>query len=188
MQFQQQSGFGSGQQFGPQQLPGQEQQSFWDELMELLGGTSSRYQSTTNYDPQQLQAFQSLLSDALQTFQNPQYQSSSFSGIEQQAREKFNTQTVPGLAERFTAMGGPGTRYSSAFAGALGSAGAGLDRSLAALKQQHAGQLLNLGLTPKYETAYFPRQPGSIENLLGSAAKGLGQAGGQALGTKWFGA
>jgi hypothetical protein len=178
MQLQQLSGF------GPAQLPGQynDQRSFWDKLMELLGGTSSRYQATTNYDPQQLQAFQSLLSDALQTFQNPQYKSPSFSGIEQQALEHFHTNTAPSIAQRFTTLGGSGTRNSGGLQGAILGAGAGLERSLAALKQQHAGQLLNLGLTPKYETAYFPRQPGAIENLLGFAAKGLGQAAGSYFG------
>jgi hypothetical protein len=108
-----------------------------------------------------------------------------FAPIAQQARTQFQTQTIPGLAERFTAMGG-GQR-SSAFQSALGRAGAGFEENLAGLQSKYGlaqqGQntqllqlLLGMGSQPSYESAYFPGQPG----LLQSAAPALGQLGGLA--------
>lgn len=58
----------------------------------------------------------------------------NFEPIAQKAKTQFQTQTVPGLAERFTSLGG-GQR-SSAFQGALGQAGANLNEGLASLEQQ----------------------------------------------------
>ena len=55
-----------------------------------------------------------------------------FEPLRQQAMTQFNTQTVPSLAERFTSLGG-GQR-SSAFQGALGQAGAGLQENLAGMQ------------------------------------------------------
>lgn len=61
-----------------------------------------------------------------------------FAPIAQQARTQFQTQTVPSLAERFTALGGqtrPGT--ASGLIGQLGAAGAGLEEGLAALASKY---------------------------------------------------
>lgn len=49
----------------------------------------------------------------------------------QNALNRFNTQTVPGLAERFTSMGSGGSQGSSAFTGALSQAGSDLQNQLA---------------------------------------------------------
>jgi hypothetical protein len=96
----------------------------------------------------------------------------SFQPIANKAITEFNTQTVPGLAERFTALGG---QNSSAFQGALGQAGAGLQENLAAQGSQQINQLIQLlsqlGLAPQHENLVFQGQPG----LFQTAAHGLGQ-------------
>ncbi len=79
-----------------------------------------------------------------QTLQGSRGRDLSFDPIEAHARRQFNTQTVPGLAERFTALGG-GQR-SSAFGGQLGRMGGELESQLAAQRAQYglqAGQLQN---------------------------------------------
>lgn len=123
-----------------------------------LGAATSkrgRFQQQPLYNPQQQAAFSQLLSQGLSN--------SDFNPIEQRARSQFNQQTIPSLAERFTSMGG-GQR-SSAFQGALGAAGAGLEEGLAALRSQHGLQQLGMGLTPQFENIYFPSQPGFFEGL-----------------------
>lgn len=104
--------------------------------------------------------------------------------ILQQARTGFEQRTVPSLAERFTSMGSGGQR-SSAFAGALGSAGAGLEQDLASLQQQFNMQdrgqlmnLLNMALRPQFENTYMASTPGFLHEL----APGLMSAAGAALG------
>lgn len=123
---------------------------------------------------------QSLLTGPQQGLQNQaiqqlmsmlgQGQGGSFDPIEKQARTNFQTQTIPGLAERFTSLGGEGGQRSSAFQGALGQAGAGLEQNLAALKSQHQtnqfGQLAGLAGQKSFENSYFPRQPGIGEQIL----------------------
>lgn len=89
-----------------------------------------------------------------------------FENIDSQARQNFNTQTVPGLAERFTAMGS-GNQRSSAFQGALGAHGAQLESSLAGLKGQYAQNQMN-SLLPFLEQNYKKRQPGAMEGLAAS--------------------
>lgn len=126
---------------------------------------------------EQMSAINQLLQGGLSRLQNlPQ---PSFAPIAQQARTQFNTQTIPGLAERFTSLGG-GQR-SSAFQGALGQAGAGLEEALASLgsqfglqqqgqEQNFLSNLLNMGLQPQFENII--QQPGGgFGSALGS---GLG--------------
>jgi hypothetical protein len=83
-----------------------------------------------------------------------------FNPIEERARSQFNTQTVPGLAERFTSLGG-GQR-SSAFQNAIGSSSADLESGLAALRSQFGLQqqgqqnsllssLLGFGFQPSFQ-------------------------------------
>jgi len=107
-----------------------------------------------------------------------------FAPIEQQARSNFNTQTIPSIAERFTSLGS-GSQNSSAFSNAIGSASSGLEQSLASLKSQYGLQqqglnqnmiqsLLGMGLQPRYENAYFPRQPGFGESAGAPLLQGLG--------------
>ena len=94
----------------------------WGALIGLAGGAiaggaasalskTPRLKNSSTLTPQQ-QGWQSALGNqASQALQNP-YE--GFEPIAQQARNQFNTSTVPSLAERFTSMGTGGQR-SSAF-------------------------------------------------------------------------
>lgn len=133
-----------------------------------LFGSSGKERQFQNFTPEQQAALDQLLKQGLLD--------SNFSGIENLARQNFQSQTIPSIAERFTAMGG-GQR-SSAFQGALGSAGSALESQLGALRNQAGLQKLQLGLTPRFQTAYTPRQPG-LEQLIApslGAATQFGQA------------
>ena len=104
-------------------------------------------------------------------------QNADFGNIENLYKNQFQSQILPSIAERFTAMGAGGPS-SSAFAGAVGQAGSGLASQLAALRSQYGMQQLQTGLRPQFESIYQQRQPGFGENAL----LGLIQAGGPALG------
>src|SRR5262249_7940075 len=129
---------------------------------------------------------------------NPQQYQNQFAPIAQNAREQFASNTVPGLAERFTALGGG--QNSSAFQGALGQAGAGLESQLGALGAQFGQQqqqldqnnlwnLLRFAFQPQFETQYQPATPGFFGHLahgVGEGLGGLGQGFGAGLGAKAF--
>ncbi len=132
---------------------------------EFFLGKQERFNQTPTQTPQAMQALMQLLQGGMQGLQDPY---AGFDPIAQQAQEQFQSETVPSIAERFTAAGGG--QNSSAFQGALGSAGSGLQRQLAAMKSeygmQNRGGLLNqlqLGLTPQFETQFRPRQKGFLE-------------------------
>jgi hypothetical protein len=108
------------------------------------------------------------------------------SPIAQQATNRFQTQTVPMLAERFQALGGNGTRRSSGLLGSLSGAGADLDTNIAALEQGNQNQLLQLLLgfaqRPSYENIHFPGTSGLFGNLTQGFGQGLGSATGAYFG------
>lgn len=155
------------------------------------GGLSSLFkkpaqqQNISRLTPQQL-GWQSQAGDlAMKGLQNP-YE--GFEPIANQARDEFQSSTIPSLAERFSSMGSGGQR-SSAFQGALGQAGAGLQSNLAALRsqyglqqQQQSGNLLNQALQPNFDTRFVQHEPGFLESALGGLSGTLGQYGGMALG------
>lgn len=125
------------------------------------------------YSPQSQGILNQLGPMALQGIQ----QNSNIEPILQRARSQFNTQTIPGLAERFTSLGG-GQR-SSAFQGAIGQASTGLEEGLASLGIQHQqsllpflAQLLGMGLQPQYDVIQTAREPGFWERFLGGASQG----------------
>lgn len=100
-----------------------------------------------------------------------------FEPIAQQARSNFQEQTLPGIAERFSSMG---AQRSSAFGQTLGAAGAGLERDLAAMRQQYnlaqqpyLQDLLRIGLQPQFESIYRPAQQGWGEKLGNQAMESL---------------
>lgn len=110
---------------------------------------------------------------------------SSFAPIAQQAQRNFQTQTVPGLAERFTSLGG-GQLGSPAFAQMLGQAGAGLQSDLAAQEQnfnmqqeeiqnQNLMRLLQMFLQPQFENVYHQPQKSGIRNLFDQLGGPLAQ-------------
>lgn len=130
------------------------------------------------FNQQQNQALSQLLQSGLSGWNQNK---PDFGPIRDAAINRFNTETIPGLSERFTAMGG-GQR-SSAFQNALGSAGGALNQNLAAMQQQFGQQdrnqllqLLQLGLQSPYEYLYKERQPGFLESATTSALPGLMQA------------
>ena len=123
------------------------------------------------------------------------------------AREvsRFNQETIPSLAERFTAMGSGGSQRSSAFQGALGQAGAGLSEALASLASQYglqergldqsllqlllgnqlsnSGQqqnallaMLQAGTQPRFNTIYNQAQPGFKQTFAGGLGSAIGSA------------
>lgn len=145
-------------QASPGAIPGTGGEGNW------LTGYGAQTQQLPRFTPEQQSALNQLLQQGLGN--------ADFGGIEKRELNRFNTETIPGLAERFTALGGGGSQRSSAFQGALGSAGAQLGERLGALRSQHGLQQLGLGLTPSFENIYIPGREG--------AAGPIAQAGGQA--------
>ena len=138
-------------------------------------GNKRQARTTPSIPSDMLQRQNKLWGMGMEGMQNP---SAGFEPIAQQARQRFYSQTVPSLAERFTSMGN-GQR-SSAFQGALGRAGAGLEGDLAAQSSQYGlqrmGQLQNLlgmGMGSQGDYLYEPEQMGGLQQFgatLGSAA------------------
>ena len=142
----------------------------------FLFGGGPRTEQIQRFNPGQQQAFSQILQQALSGLQNP---TEGFEPIAQQARTNFQQNTIPTIAERFTAMGG-GAQRSSAFPSALGRAGAGLEQNLAAQQSQYGlqnsgllQQLLGIGLTPQFESLYRPEQTGLAQNSLQSILPSL---------------
>lgn len=110
---------------------------------------------------------------------------SGFAPIANRAMSRFQTDIVPSLAERFTAMGGHGALASSGFQGTLGRAGADLSEGLAALESEYGSQqqglnnqllsiLLSGGMTPQYQNIYTQATPGFKQGIAGSLGSGAG--------------
>lgn len=135
------------------------------------GGENGGVRQTPTINPQQQNILQFLLQQGQQGLQNPM---EGFGPIAQQARSQFSQQTIPSIAERFTAGTG-GAMSSPSFASQLGQAGAGLEEALAAMQsqygmknQQNALQMLALGLSPSFENSY---QPGLGQSILAGSAQ-----------------
>jgi hypothetical protein len=138
------------------------------------------------YDPDQNALMYLLGQLGLQGLQGNNF---DFGPIENQARTNFAQNTIPSIAERFSGLG---AQRSSAFGQQLGQAGAGLESDLAAQKQLYNLQrqglfqnLAGLGLNPKFESLFAPRQPSFGQslatNIAGPAAQALIGVGGQYL-------
>jgi hypothetical protein len=112
--------------------------------------------------------------------------------------QNFYEQIVPGIAERFAGMGtGSGALNSSGFQQTIAQAGRGLQRDLAAMRQQQQMQAVPQALQyaqqpfqnmlaamqwSPYQSTYTPRQPGAYD-YMAQAAPGLIQS---AIGnTNW---
>lgn len=131
------------------------------------------------FTPQQQDVLNSLLQQYSQGMQQPLGQ--GFAPIAQQARTQFAEQTVPTIAERFSGMGA-GAQKSSAFAQSLGRAGSALEGDLASRQAQFGmgerqllQNLLQLGLTPQFESLYKPETPGRLSQF-GGALQGIGSS------------
>ncbi len=136
------------------------------------------------YSPEIAGNINELLGSSFQGLQNP---SQGFQPIANEAIHRFETQGVPSLAERFTAMGG-GQR-SSAFQNALSSGRSDLERSLGAMQAQYGLQnrqglmdQLKLGLMNQPSFDQVGREPGFFEGLLGPLLGGGKYRGNQSAG------
>src|SRR5438445_637928 len=131
----------------------------------------AEFKQQSPLNPQQQQVQNQGLEQLMQLLQQQSPQGEyGFNNIADEYTHNFNTNTIPGLAERFTAFapGAESAQRSSAFQGSLGAAGADLNRSLAAMKAQYGqnqqgyiAQLLQAGLQPQ-NNAYSPSQPGIV--------------------------
>lgn len=150
---------------------------FLQGLSDFFLGTDPKIQQAARLAPNQLGLQNEGIQNLLKMLQGGQGQAPSFAPIAQQARTQFNTQTIPSLAERFTSLG---AQNSSAFQGALGSAGAGLEENLASMQSQYGLQqnsqnqnlmkiLLGLGLSPQFENIAFGGQPGAFHGAAQAA-------------------
>lgn len=155
-------------------------------------GTSGFFTQAPVQTGQQLQASGDIISrlrEMLSGLGNPEARYEGFAPIEQRALSRFNTETVPSLAEKFTAMGGSGHLGSSSFAGELGKAGTDLEEGLAALKAQYGlqnqgqqNQLLSLLLSGALQPQFENNFVSPVQGILGKAAPGLGRLAGLGVG------
>lgn len=165
---------------GMQQYSGLAPQKQRSGVGEFFLGKQQKYNQLPTQTPQGMQALQQLLGGGMQGLRDPY---AGFEPIAQQYQRQFETETVPGIAERFTALGSGGSQRSSAFQNSLGSAGSELATNLAALKSQYGLQnrnaLLNqiqLGLTPQFETVNEAGTGGFLGGLLELLGVGAGSA------------
>lgn len=122
-------------------------------------GRKGRVQQTPRYTPEQQSALDQLLRQGMSETESK--------ALEERYRKQFGETTVPGIAERFTGMGG-GQR-SSAFAGALGRAGGDLESQLASLRHQAGMQKLQMGMQQRFDTMYLPGSQGLLGGIAGPA-------------------
>jgi len=131
-------------------------------------GTSPSVTQISKFNPQQ----QDVMSKLLQQLQGNQF---DFDPIEQQARTGFQQKTLPSIKEMFTSMGA-GSQGSGAFARALGGAGAGLEESLAGMKQQYGlqqrGQNLQFGMQQPFDTMQQEGSTGYLQNMFSKLMSG----------------
>lgn len=120
--------------------------------------------------PEQLQNFQPWQQYIQYILGNLGLENSNFGDIEKNEVNRFNRETIPGIAERFQGMPGS-NQNSSGFQSSLGSAGAQLGDRLAALRSQYGMQQLQFGLQPQFENIYKPPTQGALQQLLPLAAK-----------------
>lgn len=138
----------------------------WNLLNLLFGQANQAYRIPTQTETGQ-QSLEALLQQGLQGLSGQ----GELSPISQQAQKRFQQQTIPSIAERFSGLGG---QSSSAFRQAIGGAGADLQGQLAALDQQNALRQIALGLTPQFETGYMKGGGGLLGGLLSNP--GFGEA------------
>ncbi|MFW6122217.1 MAG: hypothetical protein ACOC80_15145 [Petrotogales bacterium] len=161
-------------------LPQYAPQQFRDYLsMQLPGGGQAL--QLPQFGPQQSDLISQLGQMGLQGIKNiPQ---ADFSRIREAAKKRFEEETVPSIAERFSALGSGGQR-SGAFAQQLGSAGAGLEKELAGMEETFKRQgraqdisqmlsLLQMGMTPRTQTYFNPPQQSGLQALAGSTIPSL---------------
>lgn len=149
-----------------------------------------RITQAPRFTPGQKSSLDEILQMSLQNIKDPY---KGFEPIAQQARSRFERETIPSLAERFTSMG-PGAQRSSGFQKALGDSSVQLEELLGSLMSQYGQQsmgantaLASLGSQPQFENIVqhpmlSQQRPGLGQSLLGAGAGlamgGFGGAGG----------
>jgi len=122
--------------------------------MDALFGTSPQQQRTPIYNEQQEGALDQLLQQGMGSIGG--------TGMRDLAMKRFQEETIPSIAERFTSMGGSGGQRSSAFQSSLGRAGGDLEAQLAALGQQQGMQQVGMGLMPRHQLSETEGQKGLL--------------------------
>jgi hypothetical protein len=159
-------------------------------LEKLFPGKKEKTQQFQNYTPGQMDILSQLTGgmqgvggSSMDFLKN--LMSGDTSKFEAPLMRQFNEQVIPGIAERFSGMGG-GAQQSSAFGQQLGAAGAGLTEQLGALRGGLQMQGLNaysgllgqiLGARP-FENVFRP----ATQGMGGAMAPGIGQGIGQSIG------
>jgi len=150
-------------------------------LMSLLGRKEpERTTQIPRFDQPQQEAMRGALGMGMEGLRDPY---AGFEPIAQQARSRFQSQTMPSLMERF---GGLGATRSSGYKGLMAGAGEDFEQQLAAMRAQYGlqnrsslMQLLGLGLQPQFENIYRPETAGGMQ-MMGAQLAGAGLGG---LGT-----
>jgi len=148
------------QQFGQQF--GQQAENLFGQLNQNQGENQSQFGQFLFGKPQQerrIDRFTGEQGSALDQLLQQGGQNANFQGIEDLARKRFQENTIPSLAERFTSFGQGGQR-SSDFMGAAAGAGADLESQLGGLRGQFGMQQLQQGLQPRFDTTMQPGTPG----------------------------
>lgn len=146
---------------------------FFKSLGRLFRGRKPKVQQVKRFTPAQESALNQLMSRGMAA--------TDIGGLEQRYKSLFERETVPDLAERFTAMGG-GQR-SSAFEESLRRGGMDMSERLAGLKHQGGMQALGLGLQPQFQNVMMPGSQGLLGQIMGPMAGILGKGlGGGLLG------
>lgn len=148
------------------------QGGWWNTIKESLFGSNPQYGYSSDYTPYQRQGFQDIFNQGMNNLQNP-YE--GFGDIENYAKDFYQNQVVPGVANQFTNMGG-GALSSPDFAKQLGAAGTGLASQLAQHRAQYGQQnrqfglqQAQVGLTPQYQSFQTPATGGLLGGLLNAA-------------------
>lgn len=144
-------------------------------LLSELGSYGANRLKNYIYGEQPLSPSQQAQQHLLRQLQQPgQFQPIGFQPIANEATRQFEQDIIPGLAERFSGMGG---QRSSAFQQSLGQAGGDLASRLAALGSQHAVGQQQAGM----------QQQGLNQQLLGQLAQFLQGQGQLGLGQQQLG-
>lgn len=168
-------------------------------LKNFLFGSDDKIKQKSNFNPAQKQFFNQYTQNAtqnmggmndimglLQSMLDPN--SDFFKNFEEQQMNQFNEETIPNIANQFSAGAHGGALSSSGFGQALSSAGKGLQTNLAAGKSgmimQALQQLMNqynqqtsnvLGTSP-FMYMNKPGNAGLMPSMLTAFAGGLGGA------------
>lgn len=148
-------------------------------LSDFFTGAGPTAEHIQQYTPEQQSAFSALLQRGMGGI--GQQKPVSFQPIAERARKQFQEQTIPSIAERFTAMGLQDSGY---FPQILGSAASDLESQLAALgsqfdlQQQQFGHqqtmdYLRQGTTPQFISYIQPGTPGLLQQSIPAAMSSL---------------